>query len=982
MIRKLAFAVAVLNLAFASMVHALGLGEAEVKSSLNQPLRAEIELVSVKGLQENEILPGLATREEFLKAGVDRVYFLSDLRFTVEKNAAGNLVVILTSAKPVREPFLNFLVEVIWPSGRLLREYALLIDPPLFAEEPAAPVAAPSVTRAPEPRADRVAIPAPAPVRQTESAPAANTYGPTESNDTLWDIATKVRPNRSVSPQQVMLAIQDLNPQAFIGNNINKLKAGQVLRLPTLDQIQSRSEAGAINEVIAQNRALRPTKKKAPVSAASQQPVQQGSTARQGGDELKLLVASDEGGTGSSANSGNEAQAGSGAGVDADIAITLEKLDKANLENEELSGRVDDLEEQLATLQRLLALKNDQLAGLQAQARAEEEARLAAEMTQDSQDGALSAEADPVASESEADKAMEGSEVAVSDGEIRDEEVMDEEVVETEAAAPEKDVAAEQAKEQVAEAPAEKTQESAPGRESNLFDLILNNPLYQAAAGAGLLVLLLILWLISNKNAKREQEAHAQATEYTEDEAPAFEEEYDESREQDADVAEDEFEETLDEEREEDAVAVSASDSEEKNAETEDVIAEADVYIAYGRLDQAATVLEQGISADPVRADYRLKLLEVYAETGDNEAFDRQLSELEAIQDPDAMERALEIKASMSPVAEPTQDDALELGDTHFDQNVSDALEPEAGTLAGEDAGHLVDELEDSAPDNSFDFESVEDEDEDEDLGIDLASEDLELDLDIELEGDAGVQAEEERAEGESTDGDSAEPESIEYEPASETVSDDSEVQESENDETLDAVLEEEAEAEIETEQGIDASTLELDEDIDAALDAIDVPEEADPESELEDAALDLELGDLELSEELEQESEIALPEDLSLPDEVLDLDQDTVTDEAPAESVESALEPEEEAVVSDDILDEATEALADSDELDADLGDDEDFDFLNGTDEASTKLDLARAYIDMGDVDGAKDILQEVEKEGSAEQQSEARDLIESLNK
>ena len=83
MIRKLAFAVAVLNLAFASMVHALGLGEAEVKSSLNQPLRAEIELVSVKGLQANEILPGLATREEFLKAGVDRVYFLSDLRFRV-----------------------------------------------------------------------------------------------------------------------------------------------------------------------------------------------------------------------------------------------------------------------------------------------------------------------------------------------------------------------------------------------------------------------------------------------------------------------------------------------------------------------------------------------------------------------------------------------------------------------------------------------------------------------------------------------------------------------------------------------------------------------------------------------------------------------------------------------------------------------------------------------------------------------------------
>ncbi|WP_369820516.1 FimV family protein, partial [Oleiphilus sp. HI0061] len=131
MIRKLAFALSLLGVLIAESVFALGIGEATVTSALNQPLKAEIELVNSGDFSAEEILPGLATREEFLKANVDRVYFLSDLRFKVETNADGKLVVVLTTNKPVREPFLNFLVEVIWPSGRLLREYALLIDPPL-----------------------------------------------------------------------------------------------------------------------------------------------------------------------------------------------------------------------------------------------------------------------------------------------------------------------------------------------------------------------------------------------------------------------------------------------------------------------------------------------------------------------------------------------------------------------------------------------------------------------------------------------------------------------------------------------------------------------------------------------------------------------------------------------------------------------------------------------------------------------------------
>src|SRR3990167_2246493 len=150
MTRKLFLAISLASLSFSSMyAHALGVGEANVKSALNQPLVAEIELLSVGELPEAEILPALATREEFDRAGVDRVFFLSDIRFNVVKNASGKLMISLSSKKPVRDPYLNFLVEIIWPSGRLLREYSLLIDPPVFNQQTAAPIQSAQVSAAP-----------------------------------------------------------------------------------------------------------------------------------------------------------------------------------------------------------------------------------------------------------------------------------------------------------------------------------------------------------------------------------------------------------------------------------------------------------------------------------------------------------------------------------------------------------------------------------------------------------------------------------------------------------------------------------------------------------------------------------------------------------------------------------------------------------------------------------------------------------------
>ena len=114
---------------YSAWAPALGLGEITLHSALNQPLRAEIALVDAAGLEENELSVNLATADEFSRAGIDRVFFLNNLKFTPVLRGNRSLIQV-TSSKPVSEPFLNFLVQLNQPNGRLLREYTVLIDPP------------------------------------------------------------------------------------------------------------------------------------------------------------------------------------------------------------------------------------------------------------------------------------------------------------------------------------------------------------------------------------------------------------------------------------------------------------------------------------------------------------------------------------------------------------------------------------------------------------------------------------------------------------------------------------------------------------------------------------------------------------------------------------------------------------------------------------------------------------------------------------
>jgi len=255
---------------------ALGLGRLQVQSSLGEALRAEIDVTSLTPEEASNLQVKVASPDAYKAAGVDYNAVLPATRVTLERRADGRPYLRLTSDRGVQEPFVDVILEINWSSGKLVREYTMLFDPPTVARAPA-PSTAPAIaaaTPAPAPARSSSAAPARAPSaapaaksepravatapRDAASAPATQA-GPESGDeyrvrqgDTLSRIATRTQ-RSGVSLDQMLVALYRSNPQAFLGNNMNRLKSGVVLAVPSAESAGAVSTGEARQVIQAQS---------------------------------------------------------------------------------------------------------------------------------------------------------------------------------------------------------------------------------------------------------------------------------------------------------------------------------------------------------------------------------------------------------------------------------------------------------------------------------------------------------------------------------------------------------------------------------------------------------------------------------------------------------------------------------------------------------------------------------------------------------
>ena len=686
MARKFAAVVFSLGCIHASSSFALGLGELKLESFLNEPLKAEVNLLNTGGLHADEIRIRLATREDFERMGVERAYFLTSIQFDVAVDAQGRGTISISSDDPVLEPYLDFIIEARWPSGRLLREYTVLVDPPLFdttspvvsatqrvAEVEGTPLPDDSGKKSQDPAATsgtRVDIkksglaPGEMPDRDfsadTSATPRSGAKYMIHRDDTLWEIAAAAKPS-GASVHQTMLDIQRLNPNAFIDGNINRIKAGYIVYLPSEDDISSKDLAAALAEVKQQNEDWQ--------AGRASKPIATGPKLRISADPVE--ESSEEGGDAGEYTAGASAAA--------------EELEKAELEQAEMAEELASMQQQVDTLQRIVNLKDDQIAALQS----------ALEEAGGSVDEGQSAPIEGDAAEAVVDS------------------------VDTEAAAEDTASQAVVAPAPVAEPePAPKPAPKpapAPAEEGGLMSYLL----YGLGA-----VLLLVLGSMFLRRRKEEEDTSVGDEAFADVELKS---------EPVAVVAEPEPEpEALEEvEPEEDVEPVRDNrgygerkhDEYASDVETGDALAEADIYIAYGRYPQAKDLLQNAINAEPGNAAYRLKLLETELQMGNRAGAEEQLRELEALGDAGSVARAQDLLGGGDSFSEPPAGLAEEVDST---------LESDFAGLEIEDNLDQGDSLEDDL-DLSADFgeESLPEASEDEDLVIAAEANGMSTKLDL-----------------------------------------------------------------------------------------------------------------------------------------------------------------------------------------------------------------------------------------------------------
>jgi len=1047
-VRKLVITLFCIALLIPSRGNTLGLGEIELHSSLNEELNAEIALTSVGQESAETIIVKLASREEFNRAGLDRPFILNDLKFTVKiKN--GQPVITVTSKKAIREPFLSFLIDIDWPRGHILREFTMLLDPPVFMQAtpegvPTKPVVAPqsnnveteqnferpgystadtrnSQASAPGAPVAKAQQQYQAPVSTTQSRPLtsaqiARSYQiPTDAyrvqkGDTAWKIAEKLRTDNSVSIEQMMMALLRRNPEAFIKDNINGVKRGYILRMPNQQDVQSLSNQTALLQVkeqyalwreYTQARIAKRTGNKIDRDGSSDTKTAADQDAGQG----RLTIASaaeKEGSMGMTSGSQNpEAELKQ---LRKDLAATTEELESGKLENSELKDRLTSLQTRMKKMERLLNLKDGDLAKLQSDLDpvadatspvAPDIATDTAEMSPSSVDmkaeeTAESAGTDTMTPPDVADMTApeDAAEMdAISSTQPADEAVFKDEM-DAMQTSPQSPVV-------VPELPPADIGQK-PKSSDLLTDFISDPDSLPIVAGGAIAVLVLVLMIIiRRKKSKSAEEPVANLPEtgdFNFDEVADLvgdEGDFNDAEEQDLSDKLDAFAEEaeadidLEADSNEDVISLDEDQPAEEETPKDDVLAEADVYLAYGIYQQAEELLKTAVAENPDRNDYKVKLLETYFASKDKSSFNSLAEGLKGsinTESPDwqrvvAMGRELDSGNALfnesGDVPNFDVDDLLpqkpetdfDLGDAAADFDLGDAIDEGSDFDLGLDDESLDDEidatvalsaeeassfdlggsLEDGADNFALNDEGLDELDQElADAGLDDVADEMEFGLD-------------------------------EVEAASEA---ETPVEEIDDNFSLDFEMadlgldESDAEVSVEETEAI-ASSLEPETD-DMGLDLAagdDIPDMP--------ADLEMDLGDLDVA------LDDGLPDDIATDDVSLDMGDIDLGD------IDLSTDMTEDA--GSDLADEISLDMGDIDLADDDDAtivrsmpeDDEPIDISSlpdDLDEVNTKLDLARAYIDMGDSDGASDILREVIEEAAGDQKATAEDLLKNI--
>lgn len=911
-LRKLAMALLSLGVILPGLSHALALRDVKTKSALGEPFSAEIELSDLGDLTEEDIKVSLAQAEDFERLGIEQVFILAELRFQVIVNQGGRSYIKISTHKRMTEPFLDFIVRVSWPNNTRLQQVTALLDPPVSKVSKAKePIAAPVVVVQAPPVIEPVA-----PVMPVTSTPAVvaetseRTYK-VKTNDTLWSVAKRVRPTNAISVRQMMKVLHKANPDAFIANNINLLKDGQVLRVPSLMDTQSidsgKMMAQSSSTVVPTQNPNKPLAQQQIDATANPKVIEKTVTAPKA--QMKLIAPKTVSTTAALSHQNTDTQTrASKQAADTDVVTTNTKaaaqIKTVAKHNHMLSQELADLERKLKLNDKKIAMQNAKLAQLEAQLKAR---RLAAEQAKHKDKADLEKKAVATMACAVAMQSFVSSDA------------------------------------HAAEAPAKSSG-------SSMVPII----------GVGALIVVIALIFFLKGKSKKEQPPVRPAT------PPAPK----------APVAE--------------APKPAVTPPVAKPVEPpkpQDPLEEVRPYLEMERYPQAVGILTKALVQHPERADIHLKLLEIFVKQKDKASFDTQYKQLESVGDLDAIVAADKLKQQFPEEAKPAtpnKDGALEFTPTKIPEKpveeapaislddlenefkvslsqpnlkaldiplASDPIElqrPEVESVPVEEA--KINEL-DSLLDAGLEFKLDKPQE-----SLEVATENKAMDFDFSSFEATPVTTEEKTSVDESTglSLDSLDDFLKEHqEPVVEAKEEPTPAVNLDFEQELAKFKEEKHEPELDASltEGFELEEFKLEEDA--------VAKEADLGFDVADV-------DFSIDEKPVVEEELDFKLDLDTPSSSADL-SDMVANFDKEELASDIDLPDEDfgdvdvSVSSDDVIAEL----------------DKEFSFLATTNENSTRLELARAYLEMGDRLGARDLLEEVVAEGDTNQKTEAQGML-----